>query len=112
MNAHCERVTGTIRPEALDYVPTVTETHARQVLAEYRNHYNQHRPHRSRDQRPPEAQEHPAHPCTSSSSDGPCAHTRPRRINQRVPIRHLICSNDFPSPTGSASSTTLGLLRR
>ncbi|MFB7710157.1 integrase core domain-containing protein [Streptomyces sp. NPDC056105] len=34
--------------------------HARQILAEYQDHYNRHRPHRSRDQRPPEAQEQPA----------------------------------------------------
>jgi transposase InsO family protein len=60
MNAHCERVIGTVRREALDHVLIMNEDHARQVLAEYRNHYNRHRPHRSRDQRPPEAQEQPA----------------------------------------------------
>ncbi|MFC9493570.1 integrase core domain-containing protein [Streptomyces sp. NPDC056982] len=60
MNAHCERVIGTIRREALDHVLLLNEAHARQVLAEYQDHYNRHRPHRSRDQRPPEAQEQPA----------------------------------------------------
>ena len=52
MNAHCERVIGTIRREVLDHVLIMNETHAEQVLAEYQEHYNRHRPHRSRDQRP------------------------------------------------------------
>lgn len=59
MNAHCERVIGTIRREALDHILIMNEAHARQVLAEYQEHYNCHRPHRSRDQRPPEAPEQP-----------------------------------------------------
>jgi transposase InsO family protein len=36
MNAHCERVIGTIRREVLDHVLIMNEAHARQVLAEYR----------------------------------------------------------------------------
>ncbi|MGW7541542.1 integrase core domain-containing protein [Streptomyces sp. NPDC054770] len=60
MNAHCERVIGTIRREALDHVLIMNEGHARQILAEYQHHYNRHRPHRARDQRPPEAQDQPA----------------------------------------------------
>jgi putative transposase len=59
MNAHCERVIGTIRREALDHILILNEDHARYVLAAYQEHYNRHRPHRSRDQRPPEAQDHP-----------------------------------------------------
>lgn len=35
MNAHCERVIGSIRHEALDYVLIMNEAHARQVLAAY-----------------------------------------------------------------------------
>ncbi|MCX4537640.1 integrase core domain-containing protein [Streptomyces sp. NBC_01669] len=60
VNAHCERVIGTIRREALDHILIMNEAHARQVLAEYQEHYNCHRPHRSRDQRPPEAPGQPA----------------------------------------------------
>ncbi|MFH9355791.1 integrase core domain-containing protein, partial [Kitasatospora sp. NPDC017646] len=45
MNAHCERVIGTVRREALDHVLIMNEAHARQVLADYQNHYNRHRPH-------------------------------------------------------------------
>ncbi|MFF3877205.1 integrase core domain-containing protein [Streptomyces sp. NPDC001978] len=60
MNAHCERVTGTIRREALDHVLIMNEAHARQALAEYQHHYNRQRPHRARDQRPPEPQDQPA----------------------------------------------------
>jgi transposase InsO family protein len=57
MNAHCERVIGTIRREALDHVLVMNEARARRVLAEYQDHCNHHRPHRSRDQRPPGAPE-------------------------------------------------------
>jgi transposase InsO family protein len=57
MNAHCERVIGTIRREALDHVLIMNEAHARKVLAAYQDHYNGHRPHQSRDQRPPDTQE-------------------------------------------------------
>ncbi|WP_405483544.1 integrase core domain-containing protein [Streptomyces sp. NBC_00009] len=74
MNAHCERVTGTIRREALDHVLTMNEAHARQVLAEYRNHYNRHRLHRSGTNDRPRPR-NSQHSCTSSSPDGP-AHTR------------------------------------
>jgi hypothetical protein len=60
MNAHCERIIGSIRREALDHILIIGDAPARQVLAAYQVHYNEHRPHQSRDQRPPEAQEHPA----------------------------------------------------
>ncbi|PWK80704.1 integrase-like protein [Lentzea atacamensis] len=59
MNAHCERIIGTIRREVLDHVLITGEAHARQVLAAYQIHYNTHRPHQARDQLPPEAQEQP-----------------------------------------------------
>jgi hypothetical protein len=38
MNAHCERVIGTIRREALDHVLIMNEAHARHVLAAYERH--------------------------------------------------------------------------
>ncbi|MFJ2269901.1 integrase core domain-containing protein [Streptomyces sp. NPDC087849] len=60
MNAHCERVIGTIRREALDHVLILGESHARKVLADYQDHYNGHRPHRPRQQLPPSATEQPA----------------------------------------------------
>ncbi len=59
MNAHCERVISTIRREVLDHILITGQAHARQVLAAYEIHYNNHRPHQSRDQRPPEAQGRP-----------------------------------------------------
>lgn len=59
MNAHCERIIGRIRREALDQVLIVGETHARQVLATYQRHYNAHRPHQARHQLPPDALEQP-----------------------------------------------------
>jgi transposase InsO family protein len=55
MNAHCERVIGTVRREALDHVLIMNASHATRVLAEFADHYNRHRPHRSRGQLPPEA---------------------------------------------------------
>ena len=60
MNAHCERIIGSIRREALDHVLIMGEAHARQVLAAYQRHYNEHRPHRARDQLPPDAHQQPA----------------------------------------------------
>ncbi|EFE71961.1 LOW QUALITY PROTEIN: integrase catalytic region, partial [Streptomyces viridosporus ATCC 14672] len=59
MNAHCEKIIGSIRREMLDHVLIVCEAHARQVLAAYRRHYNAHRPHQARQQLPPDAKERP-----------------------------------------------------
>jgi transposase InsO family protein len=59
MNAHCERVIGTLRREVLDHVLVWNETHARRVLDVYARHYNQHRPHQARGQLPPLVAEHP-----------------------------------------------------
>ncbi|MGW4027105.1 integrase core domain-containing protein [Streptomyces sp. NPDC005009] len=59
MNAHCERIIGSIRREMLDHVLIVNEAHARQVLAAYRRHCNTHRPHHARQQLPPDAKERP-----------------------------------------------------
>ncbi|WP_324618277.1 integrase core domain-containing protein [Streptomyces sp. H-KF8] len=54
MNAHCERIIGSIRREALNPVLIVGEAHARHVLAAYQRHYNAHRPHQARQQLPPD----------------------------------------------------------
>jgi putative transposase len=67
MNAHCERIIGTLRREALDQPLIWNETHARRVLDTYAQHYNQHRPHQARGQLPPLADEHPA-PVTDPTS--------------------------------------------
>jgi putative transposase len=60
MNAHCERVIGTLRCELLDHVLITGEAHAWHVLKAYQEHYNRHRPHQARDQLPPADQRHPA----------------------------------------------------
>ncbi|MFE4089081.1 integrase core domain-containing protein [Streptomyces sp. YIM B13502] len=59
MNAHCERITGSIRREMPDHVLIVNEAHPRQVLAAYQRHHNTHRPHQARQQLPPDAKELP-----------------------------------------------------
>nr|WP_232328149.1 transposase [Kibdelosporangium sp. MJ126-NF4]CEL17984.1 Mobile element protein [Kibdelosporangium sp. MJ126-NF4]CTQ90788.1 Mobile element protein [Kibdelosporangium sp. MJ126-NF4] len=59
MNAHCERVIRTLRTEVCDHVLILNEAHAREVLAKYQRHYNQHRPHQAREQRPPERHQQP-----------------------------------------------------
>jgi transposase InsO family protein len=46
-NAICERVLGTLRREALDFVIPLTENHLRRMLHEWVAHYNQGRPHMS-----------------------------------------------------------------
>jgi putative transposase len=62
MNAHCERVIGSLRREALDHLLIWSEAHARQLVDAYARHYNSHRPHQARGHLPPLAHEHPAHP--------------------------------------------------
>jgi putative transposase len=59
MNAHCERVIGTVRREVLDHILVLNEAHARRILTEYQDHYNGHRPHQAREQRPPDAVKEP-----------------------------------------------------
>jgi transposase InsO family protein len=44
-NALCERLIGTVRREALDWVIPITENHLRKVLKVWRVHYNCGRPH-------------------------------------------------------------------
>jgi putative transposase len=51
-NSLAERYVGTLRRECLDHLLIYGEQHLRQILAEYSQHYNEHRPHQSREQRP------------------------------------------------------------
>ena len=44
---------GTLRRERLDHLLIYGERHLWRPLAEYAQHYNDHRPHQSRNQRPP-----------------------------------------------------------
>ena len=46
-NAHCERLIGTIRRECLDHLIPLSETHLRQILDDWVEHYNRGRPHSS-----------------------------------------------------------------
>jgi len=52
-NSFAERYAGTPRRECLDQLLIHGDQHLRQILAEYAQHYNDHRPHQSRKQRPP-----------------------------------------------------------
>jgi hypothetical protein len=60
MNAHCERIIQTLRHELCDHLLILNEAHARQLLAIYQDHYNDHRPHQTRSQLPPNSDQHPA----------------------------------------------------
>ena len=44
-NAHCERITGTLRRELLDRMLILNEHHPRRTLTNYLEHYNERRPH-------------------------------------------------------------------
>ncbi len=52
-NAFAERFVGTVRRECLDRMLIFTRHHVEAVLAEFIDHYNNHRPHRSLDQASP-----------------------------------------------------------
>jgi putative transposase len=52
-NSFAERYVGTLRRQCLDHLLIYGERHLRQILAEYSQHYNEHRPHQSREQRSP-----------------------------------------------------------
>jgi putative transposase len=58
-NTFAERYVGTLRRECLDHLLIRGEHHLRQILAQYAQHYNEHRPHQSRDN---------DHRCTSPAS--------------------------------------------
>ena len=53
MNAHCERLIGTLRRDLLDHVIVMGESHARSLLAEYADYYNAERCHQALDGHPP-----------------------------------------------------------
>ncbi|OMI36960.1 integrase catalytic region [Streptomyces sparsogenes DSM 40356] len=102
-NAHCDRVIGTLRREALDHILILDEAHARHVLAEYQRHYNAHRPHRARHQLPPQAHQQPP-PVLKPASRRVLAYPRPRRRDQRVQLCRLTRSDDYSSPTRCGAS--------
>jgi putative transposase len=54
-NAYAERWVRTVRRECLDRMLIYNPRHLLAVLAEFVEHYDEHRPHQSRDQRPPDA---------------------------------------------------------
>ena len=56
---HRERIIQTLRHELCDQVLVLNEAHARQLLATYRRHYNDHRPHQARNQLPPDTDRQP-----------------------------------------------------
>ncbi len=97
MNAHCERAIGTIRRELLDHVLILGETHARQVLAAYQAHHNEHRPTSPATSYHPTLRNTPPRPITSAAAE--CCAPDPRRPHQRVQICGVTCSDDFSSGT-------------
>lgn len=60
MNAHCERLIGSIRRELLDHVIVMGEGHATLLLEEYGTYYNETRCHQGLDGDSPEGREPPS----------------------------------------------------
>ena len=54
MNAHCERLIGTLRRGCLDHVIVLGEGHARRLLEQYATYYNAGRSHQALDGDAPE----------------------------------------------------------
>ena len=104
MNAHCERIIGSIRREALDHVLITNEAHARHVLAAYERHYNEHRPTRPATSYHPTLTNNPPRRMTSTPQSP--AHPDPRRPHQRVQICRMTCSDDFSSGTGASPTSS------
>lgn len=100
MNAHCEKVVGTLRREVLNHLPIWNETYARQVLGTFARHCNCHHSHQARGQLLPLTREHPApqeRPDCIPSPPPPSA----RRCHKRVQVRRLTSGNKFPNGTES-----------
>ncbi|MGW9032990.1 integrase core domain-containing protein [Streptomyces sp. NPDC055722] len=98
MNAPCERGIGSIRRAAFDHVLIMYEAHVRQILAGYRQHYNEHGPHRPGTGYRPAPTSRPP-PDTTWTRASPCA-CASLAASSRVQIHSLTCSDDFPSPAG------------
>lgn len=97
-NAIAERFVGSVRRELLDKILILNSIHARRVLSEYEDHYNNHRPHRSLDQAAP-LRPLPPHPAIPT---GEHRSTRPaRRRTPRVRARRVTRAA-FLAPTGSS----------
>jgi transposase InsO family protein len=74
-NAIAERFVGSLRRELLDRILVVNQRHAIAVLAEYQQHFNEHRPQRALGQAAPLRPLPDPHP------------TRPIRVSRRDPAR-------------------------
>jgi putative transposase len=57
MNAHVERVIGTIRREALDHFLMISEKQVRNIIKNYMHYYNHFRPHQGINRIPDEISE-------------------------------------------------------
>ncbi|MGX4694669.1 integrase core domain-containing protein [Streptomyces sp. JNUCC 63] len=100
MNAHGERVVGTLRREVLDHLLIWNETHARHAPDAYARHHNRHRPHQARGQLPPLAQEHPA-PKTDLTTHRVLRRRVLGGVINELRVRRLISGDEFPNGTGS-----------
>jgi putative transposase len=61
-NAICERFLGSLRRECLDYVLILSGRHLRQIVKEYKQHFNNARPHQGIEKRIPCRPERPETP--------------------------------------------------
>ena len=78
-NAIAERFVGSLRRELLDRILILNRHHAVAVLAEYQQHFNEHRPHRALGQ---------AAPLRPLPDPHPSRHTRVSRLDRLGGLLH------------------------
>ncbi len=111
-NAVAERFVETVRRECLDRMLILGRRHLEAVLAEYLDHYNDHRPHRSIDQRSPRHGTAAPHEIREADLAKLRRTRSSGRAHPSVPTGRMNCSDGVSVPTGPNRESTHGRVVR